>query len=93
MPPHLGLKCKTVNKVFVNPLLLSALHIYCSTAEMMSVSETTYTRYCTPRYELWPREIYIKEPITSLAEQPQMQDESINAIQETTIANSGWSYR
>ena len=44
MPPHLGLKCKTVNKVFVNPLLLSALHIYCSTAEMMSVSETTYTR-------------------------------------------------
>ena len=75
MLPHLGLKCKIVNKVFVKPFLLSAMHLYCSTAEMMSVFETTYTRYCTPRYKLRPSEIYIEEPVTSLVtllEQPQM---------------------
>ena len=77
--------CRQANKVFVKPLLLSAIPLHCSAAKMTSFPETTRTL----RYELWSREIYIEEPITSpetLLEHPQTQNESINTIQE--IPNS-----
>ena len=34
-------KCKTVNKVFVKPLLLSARHLYHNTADIISAFENT----------------------------------------------------
>ena len=60
-------------------------HQYHSATEMTSTFET---RTCTLRYSLRSREIYIEErtPITSpetLPEPHEMQDESVNMIQET----------
>ena len=68
-------------KFLPNPSYCQQLHLHRSAVKMTSVSETTRTL----RYELQSRKIYIEEPITSpeiLSEQPQMQDESINTIQE-----------
>ena len=62
-----------------------AYHTYRSAVEMTSTFET---RTRTLRYGLQSREIYIEErtPITSLeilSELHEMQDESVNTIQET----------